>query len=79
MDDQLVEWQEKNARGSSKKSTVFKALAIVILFAVLLVANDIVYYRFLENSLRSENRSSSSFDDENNTRPGWSMKSQLWD
>lgn len=69
MDEQLVKWQETNARGSSKKSTVFKALAIVILFAVLLVANDIVYYRFLENSLRSENRSSS-FDEEKSTRPG---------
>ena len=71
--DQL-KWQEMNVRGSSKKSMVFKTLAIVILVIVLLVANDFVYYRFLDNSNGHKNSSLPSFDEDNSTRTGWSIK-----
>lgn len=70
MADQPLKWQDMNARRSSKKSTIFKALAIVILVIVFLAANDFVYYRFLDNSNGHENRSSSSFDEDKSARPG---------
>lgn len=71
-DQPFGKWHEINAKETSKKSTILKAAAILILFIVLLIANDFVYYRFLDNSsgFRNENRSSLSFNGEKSTRPG---------
>lgn len=54
--NQPSKWQEANAKETPKKSSALHALAIVVLFIVLLIANDLVLYRFLVNSNRSEDR-----------------------
>lgn len=52
--DKPVKWQE--AEKTPKNSGALKALAIVSLFFIILIANDLFLYRLLTSSNRPEDR-----------------------
>lgn len=56
--DKPVKWQERwqEAEETPKNSGALKALAIVSLFFVILIANDLFLYRLLTSSNRPEDR-----------------------